>query len=427
MTDAPAPWQRDRMRRLVPALGHAFLRLAHALTASLARTLAWLWPTGPAAELRQAASETLPMVMWPNGRIAVPTRAHSDRVGSLEFEVVDVESTFSEQMYDSVIAQLQASPGSKLLDLRSARAVKMELFERLVATWHARRGAVPRLGIVFGYECWTVLHRVVARRLQPMADRGTEVEIFYPQQIESLSAWFAGGRVRHDHLRDVIEWLRTQWRPTAIWPTVLGTTAMLIQRAAETDAVPDMLLELAAVASSFEDRDGADHAARYASAAVASAGDQPSGMRCRALRALASATMRQGKAATALQLLEMAITTAAVIRDPFEEATAVTEVGFHALRGGHLARAEARFRCGLALLSAEKLPYLQATLHHHLALVLLEQHKDAGEAEHHAAAALALRWDKTSRLAEEDRALLARIRGHRPGQLGEGLCAQGQF
>jgi hypothetical protein len=116
----------------------------------------------------------------------------------------------------------------------------------------------------------------------------------------------------------------------------------------------------------------------------------------------------------------MAITTAAVIKDAIGEAAAVAEIGFHALRGGHLARAEARFRGALALLSAEELPYLRATLHHHLALVLLEQHKDADEAEHHAAAALALRWDKTSRLASEDRALLARIQGaiqHTEGEL----------
>lgn len=98
---------------------------------------------------------------------------------------------------------------------------------------------------------------------------------------------------------------------------------------------------------------------------------------------------------TGADLLELAITVATLIRDPIEEAAAETEIGFQALRSGHLAGAEARFRRALAILAAEELPYLRATLHHHLALVLVEQNKDADEAEHHAAAALALRWDTT--------------------------------
>jgi hypothetical protein len=114
-----------------------------------------------------------------------------------------------------------------------------------------------------------------------------------------------------------------------------------------------------------------------------------------------------------LALLDKAIASAIMIEDRVEEATAIAEIGFHALRSGHFARAEDRFRGAVALLSADELPYLRATLHHHIARALHEQRKDADEAEFHATTALALRWDKSSRLAGEDCALLAQIRARR--------------
>jgi hypothetical protein len=87
-------------------------------------------------------------------------------------------------------------------------------------------------------------------------------------QADSLAGWFAGGGVHHDRLRDVIAWLRTEWRPRPIWPTVLGRTASLIQGSAEVDAVPELLLELAAIARSFAGPEGTEQAARHAHAAL---------------------------------------------------------------------------------------------------------------------------------------------------------------
>jgi hypothetical protein len=51
-------------------------------------------------------------------------------------------------------------------------------------------------------------------------------------------------------------------------------------------------------------------------------------------------------------------------------------------------------------------------------MALCEQRKDPDEAEYHASSALALRWDPESRLARNDRVLLARIRADRGSQPG---------
>jgi tetratricopeptide (TPR) repeat protein len=254
-----------------------------------------------------------------------------------------------------------------------------------------------------------VFRNVAAHRLRPLVDRGVAVALFYAQQIEHLPGWFADGAVRHE-IRDVISWLRTEWRHSPIWPSVLAATAALVQRSAERAAVPELLLELAAIARSFDGPEGTEQAARYAREALSWVGSAPSRMRCRALRALAAALMRQGEIEAALSQLAAVITAAAVIQDRSDEATALAEIGFHALRSGRFARAETGFRRALALLTTEDLPYLRATVHHHLALALCEQSKDPEEAAQQAGAALELRWDRSSRLAGDDRALLQRIR-----------------
>jgi hypothetical protein len=53
-------------------------------------------------------------------------------------------------------------------------------------------------------------------------------------------------------------------------------------------------------------------------------------------------------------------------------------------------------------------PHLLALAHHSLAIALMEQGK--GAAEHHVRTALALRRDRHSHLAEQDRLLLAKLR-----------------
>lgn len=401
-----------RLRRAARALGRQVAALVGFAIAPLAR--AWTWRRRPVESVDVDPIGSPRPVAPPAGGLPVErSSGFTDPRALADVEVIAVEAEFSEPLYAPLLARLQLGGGSKLLDLRAARVIKIGLFDRLAGDWQAPRGAVPRLGVMLGFEQWTVLRNVAARRLRPLADHGVAVEILYPQQSESLPGWFAGGDVRHDRLGEVIAWLRTGWRPGPIWPTVLGRAASLVQTHAEVDAVPEMLLELAAIARSFAGAEGAEQAAQHARAALSWVGDQPSRARCRALRAVAAATFALGQTEAGLALLETAITTAAVLRDPIEEASAVAEIGFHALRRGHIARAEARFRAALALLSTDGPAYLRATLHHDLALALHTQRKNAEEAERHATAALGLRWDRGSQLAGEDRALIALIGAQR--------------
>jgi ATP/maltotriose-dependent transcriptional regulator MalT len=270
---------------------------------------------------------------------------------------------------------------------------------------------------LLGYEGWAVLHQEAARTLQPIIDEGVAVEIFYEQQIHSLPAWFSRGHVRHDDIRAVIDWMRTQWRATATWPAVLSTTAILVHAHAPVEDVPDLLIELAAIALSFGGMEAAEQAAGHARSALTCIGDNPSVTRCRALRSLATATMTKGEHEAGLAILETAITIAVMIKNQVEEARALHQIGFHALSCGHFARAEDGFCRAIGVLSDNYSQHLQATLHHDLALALHAQSKNE-DAERHAIEALALRWRRESRLAREDRALIARIRASRPAQLG---------
>jgi tetratricopeptide (TPR) repeat protein len=346
-------------------------------------------------------------------RGGAPAATAPDPRSVVEIEVIEVDAGFGEPHYDRVIARLQRARRSALLDLGPAPGIKLGLFDRLVHHWQAPRGAVPRLGILLGFEQWTVLRTVVARRLSALADRDVAIEIGYSQQSDSLRDWVGGGNVRHDRLPEVIAWLRTDWSPGPIWPTVLRGAAHLIQSYAPRHEAPAMLLELSALARSFLGTEAAEQAAEFARAALACIGDQPNRDGCRALRALGVASLSLGHTDAGLALLEAAITTAIVLGDPIEEGSTLAEMGFHALRGGRVARAELRFRTALALVETNGPAHLRAILHHHLALALHQQHKHADEAELHATTALGLRPDPNSQLAREDRALLALIRARR--------------
>jgi hypothetical protein len=330
-----------------------------------------------------------------------------------EVECVEVEPAFHERLYATVFALLQIGPRSKLLDLRAAQTIKPDLFDGLAAAWKARPGTVPRLGILLDYERWAVFRHAAARSLKPIVDRGVEVELFYAQQIDSVPLWFAHGHAYHDQIPAVLEWLRTQWHATAVWPAVLSTTSMLVHACAPTEDVPDLLIGLAAIALSLGSMEAAEHAVGHARAALSWIGDKPNAARCRALRALATATMAKGETETGFALLESAITTAALIRDPIEEASALQLIGRQAVRCQHFVRAEDRFRKAIDLLSNTGPSNLQATLHHELAAVLHVQRKNDEEAAAHAIAAFDLREDKDSRLAQDDRALLAGIHARR--------------
>lgn len=419
---APAepPQPRHRLRFAARMLRRPFTALVGLVLAPLAA--AWTRRSrsvadvaiAPAGSLRPVAPDTTP----PSGIRAATARRIADRIVLAGVEVIEVDAEFSEPQYATVLDQFQRGPGSKLLDLRAARAIKVGLFERLASDWKAPRGAVSHLGIVLGFEEWTVLRHVTARRLRPLVDRGVSVETFYAMQADSLAGWFAGGGVRHDRLRDVIAWLRTEWRPGPIWPTVLGRTASLIQASAEVDAVPELLLELAAIARSFDGSEGAEQAAQHAHAALSWLSDQPSPARCRALRAVAAAKLSLGQTEAGLALLVTAMNTATELQDPIELASGLAEIGFHALRRGHAAYSEARFRDALTLMSTGGPADLCATLHHGLALALHAQRKDPDKAERHATTALRLRRDPGSQLAREDRALLALICARRASPRG---------
>jgi tetratricopeptide (TPR) repeat protein len=438
--------QGRRFRRTAAALRRRFTALVGRVVAPLGT--AWPWWRRLSVEVGAddaeievtlavepgSAAHVVPVAATPSRTRAETARQSTDCIVLTEAEVIQVEVEFSEPQYAALLDLLQRGPRSKVLDLRPARALKLGLFRRLADDWTAPGGTVSHVGIVLGFEQWTVLHNVAARRLHPLADRGVAVELFYPQQIDSLPGWFTGRGVRHDHLPEVIAWLRTEWRPGPIWPAVLRATQSVIQTSAELAAVPDMLLELAAIARSFPAPEGPAQAAHHARAALSWIGDELSPTRCRALRALAAAILPLGETEAGLALLQTAITNAAMLRDPIEEASALADLGFHALRRGHSARAEARFRAALELLSAADPAYLRAMLHHDLALALHLQGKDADEAEYHATTALRLRWDQGSQIAREDRALIALICARRAspraqtssrllGQLSRNSCA----
>jgi tetratricopeptide (TPR) repeat protein len=405
-------------------LGYGFVQLALRLVAPFALVRAWLRSTGVPAVLADPGASGAPTALAERPTTSVQPRegfhirhTHhvSDRGPSpeVEIECVEVQPEFGPGLYPEVCALLQLGPRSKLLDLRRANTVTLDLFEGLASAWKAPPGTVRRLGVLLGYEAWAVLRHVAARRLKPISDNGVAVELFYEQQIDSLPSWFSHGQVHHDQHRAVLEWLRTKWRATASWPSVLSATATLVQASAPTQEVPELLLEIAAIALSFEGPEAAEQAAGHARTVFPWIGDKPSAARCRALRLLATATMAKGDVENGLAHLETAITTAMVIKDPVEEASALHQSGSHAFRGQHFARAEDRFRRALAVLSNTAPPFLVATLHHDLAAALEAQGKHDEEAEHHASAALELRWDKDSHLARDDRALLARVRARR--------------
>ena len=404
------------------ALGYGFLLLAWRLIGPFVQVLTWLRRRRAAAPgIRNSdVAPTLPATPIRSSQTSAAHAADSfvDRLGRVEVECVEVEPAFSERLYGTVCALLQLGPRSKLLDLRAATTIKPDLFDALAAAWEAPPGTVPRLGILLDYEGWAVFRHVAARSLKPITDRGVEVELFYAQQIDSLDLWFADGQMHDEPIHAVLEWLRTQWRATAVWPTVIGTTSLLVHACAPTEDVPDLLIELADITLTLGSMEAMEHAAGHARAALAWVGPHPSAARCRALRSLAITSILKGETEAGLALLESAVTTAELIGDPIEEASALRQIGCHAVRGQHFVRAEASFRRAMDVLSDAGSPDLRATLHCDLAVVLHAQFKNDEEAETHAIAALDLRADKDSPVAQDDRELIALIRARRQSRRG---------
>ena len=341
---------------------------------------------------------------------------------NVAFDCIVADRTFDAGQYLTVFGELQRGAASKLWDLRSVETLDIDVFERLAESWTAGADRVRQLAVLLDYERWVVFHTFAARRLQQLAGRGVLVEIFYDQQfVDVVPSWFAGGPIEHP-VPALLEWLRTDWKPKPNWRRVLDTTAMLVCGFSPRHLVPDQLVHLAAVAVSSLGSDGARVANAHLETALSWVGEQPSSVRCRVLRMRASTLRRVGKTHEAMLTLDASIRTAMLVGDRREEASALFDLGLYMQQGGHLERAERLFRKAVSL-PLDDAPFILATLHHQLALVLCEQGKQLDEAQEHAEAALSLRWDRNARLASEDRALLERIRDANSLTLGSKATA----
>lgn len=281
--------------------------------------------------------------------------------------------------------------------------LSIDVFERLAAAWTAPADTVPRLGIVLSFERWVMLHEAALAALRPVAERGVRVEVFYDEQTPHLAAWFAHGQVVHNP-RAVIATLARRWHPSERWPEVIMELTRLVRANAGGDELPALLVDIADLALSCG---GADHASTLAREAIYYLRPSPSATRGQALRVQGTALMTQGQIVAGLRLMDEAIAVAARAAAPSVGASALCQSGLCVLNHGDYAGAERRFRRAIELLTSTHRQQLRALAHHSLAVALMHQGKD--EAEHHARAALALRTDPTSHVAEEDRLLLQRL------------------
>lgn len=320
------------------------------------------------------------------------------------FTTIRVEPTFGPRAYAATFASLQESQSAKLLDLVSARLLSADVFERLAKAWTAAPESVPRLGILLSFERWVMLREAAVAALQPLAARGVRIEVFYVEQARYVPEWFAHGQVVHN-VPAAITALAARWEPSATWPAVIKRLRWLIGMYATLDEQPALLVDIAGMALSCG---GAEQAAILAHEAICYLPLDPTATRSQALRELGVALLSQGQTAAGLRLLDQAIATAAAAKTPAVGASALCQSGLYALNHGDYAVAERRFRDAVDLLSSTPRRHLLALAHHSLAVALMHQGK--GEAEHHATAALALRSDVDSHLAEEDRVLLSRLR-----------------
>lgn len=208
------------------------------------------------------------------------------------------------------------------------------------------------------------------------------------------------------NVASVIATLATRWQPSPTWPMVIDTLARLVRTHTSPVQLPALLTEVAGLALSCG---GAEQAEALAREALYYLPDVPSTVRSKALRELGAALMGRGQTAIGLATLDQAVILAAAVNEPAIAASALCQGGLYALNHGDCPSAERRFREAIALLSPPmRRPQLLAHAHHNLAIALLQQGSDA--AEHHARAALALRPDPNSHLAEQDRLLLEKLR-----------------
>lgn len=390
------PWRRPvRTPSRTPRAGHAEPNAA----AALLTADAGIPPTQPDHGLATSA------------RRAPATRAGLAPGGSAATAAahpvaIAVRATFSRQDYAALFAAL-AAPGSKLLDLSSARSVRPDLFTALAAEWTAARGSVPRLGILLSFEDWAILHDAATLQLEPLRARGVETEVFYEEQAydDMLLPWFSHGQVVHN-VAAVLTTLN-KCEPAHVSPVVLEAAASLVYQEVRGGGSAAHIVGLAGIALAGGSR---IKALAFAREALLYLGEEASTERCTALRILGLALMDEGKVIVASGILHGAIAMAIALGGMEDAADVLRQLGTYELNRGEVACAEKRFRAAIDLLQPVKSDLL-ATLHHSLAVALLQQGK--GTAELHAVMALASRSDKRSRGAQLDMDLLGSIRSGR--------------
>ena len=327
--------------------------------------------------------------------------------GAPRFSTVRVVPEFSPRDYAAIFAALQAPAAGKLLDLVPARLLCADVFEDLARAWTVGSDVVLRLGILLSFERWVMQREAALAALEPLAARGVRVEVFYAEQASAgyLAPWFAHGQVVHN-VPAAIATLAAHWHPSESCSLVIDTLCRLARAYTSTTELPVMVTQLAALALSCGD---AVRAATLAREALCYLPEAPSATRCQALRELGTAVICQGQITAGLAFLDQAFVMAAQAKVPDIGASALCHSGLCALNHGDYPSAERRFRSAIELLStAGHRRHLLALAHHSLAVALMHQgHPDA---EHHAATALALRPDRESHFAEQDRMLLTKLR-----------------
>lgn len=329
-------------------------------------------------------------------------RAPSAPTRKPRFATVRVARDFGPGAYALTFAKLQRQVCGTLLDLVPARLLCADVFASLAHAWTAPPDVIPRVAIVMSFERWVLLRDAALAALQPLNERGIGVEVFYAEQAGYLDSWFTYGQVVHN-VPPVIATLAACWQPAPSWPTVIDALARLVRAYTAAAELPVLLTDVAALALSCG---GADQAAMLAREALYYSSEVPSSTRSKALRELGAAMLAQGHTVAGLNLLDQAIEMAVTAQSPAIGATALCQSGLFALNHGDYPDAERRFRSAIVLLSPPpRRVHVLALAHHHLGIALLFQNK-RNEAAYHARAALALRSDPDSYLAEQDRTLL---------------------
>ena len=344
------------------------------------------------------------------GRVLARLGPHSRRVAPADIArpgrqvVLDVAPTFGPKHFARLNVELQAAGDALVLNLCSAMVVLPSFFVLLASSWKmnpASRTPV-RLAIRLTFDQWSGLRNMVAEPLAILGAKGVTARLFYEEQDHL--PWFQGLKVPHSP-EAVIRKLGTRPNQSPRWPELLESVATLFYENRSHAPSAEPLTALAEIALSH----GAhDKAIAFADEALLHMPDVQTPLRCRALRILGSAMLKQGWTNPGLAVLQDSASMSGDAAVDRERAHALHELGLHALRHANYAEAEARLRDAVDLLPLEKSDFL-ATIHHNLAVATWGNGQQS-RAEFHALTSLELRVTTASLAAERNRELLAQIR-----------------